>query len=269
MTGAMALDGVMAVAELADIGWSRYERIAERRTASDVAGDETAVLEAMLTDEKAECRRLRAILDEYEKTLKELREKTAGVKWMDDTPEGTDDFFQCLQQRISAPDFVAKLQAPPEMAEGVQTKHSEEDGYEVKMCAEDDCGWWEWVLANDAQSHAVESSDQLDGSGYIVVDNTDVIDGIAHFVARYVATHPDTKGLTPEQLQKAMVTAMNELRSQGTFRKMWDWGKFFYTYGSWVPTVLSVYRNPLLVRTALIGAYTSTCILARIFRTGI
>jgi len=268
----MALEGVVAAAELADIGWSRYERIAERRSACEAVGEEKAVLEALLAEERAETRRLKATMDEYEKVLKELQEKTAGVQWLSKevgSAEGTADFFERLQQRVNAPDFLERLRAPPGDIEGdsvaSRTRFSDADGYEVSL-SDDDSDWWQWVSDSETHAPSVENTDLVDGSGYVVVEKEDVIDGIAHFVAKFIASHPDTKGLTPEQLQKAISMALKELRSSTVMRSLWEWGKFFYTYGSWVPTVFSMYKNPFIVRGALIGMYASSRIILGVLR---
>ena len=66
------------------------------------------------------------------------------------------------------------------------------DGYEVAVDVEDP-DWWLWVTPNDVSPTPNEPSDLLDGSGYVVVESEDVIDGIASFIARFLAAHPEAK----------------------------------------------------------------------------
>lgn len=66
------------------------------------------------------------------------------------------------------------------------------DGYEVAVDVEDP-QWWLWVTPNDVSLTPHEPSDLLDGSGYVAVETEDVIDGIASFIAHFLAAHPETK----------------------------------------------------------------------------
>lgn len=66
------------------------------------------------------------------------------------------------------------------------------DGYEIAVDVEDP-DWWLWVTPNDVSLTPHEPSDLLDGSGYVAVETEDVIQGIASFVAHFLAAHPETK----------------------------------------------------------------------------
>jgi hypothetical protein len=77
------------------------------------------------------------------------------------------------------------------------------DGVSVKVDVNDP-SWWEWVT--DRDKYGGEPKEDLEhslgGEGYVIVDQDDVIDGIADFVAHYLVTLPQTEGLPPKELQQ-------------------------------------------------------------------
>jgi hypothetical protein len=77
------------------------------------------------------------------------------------------------------------------------------DGVSVKVDVNDP-SWWEWVTDRDKYGGEPEEDleHSLGGEGYVIVDQDDVIDGIADFVAHYLVTLPQTEGLPPKELQQ-------------------------------------------------------------------
>lgn len=268
----MVLEGAVAVAELADMAWGRFRQKSNQTTVAAVLRDEAMAAEHALALEKAENRRLRAILEEYKTALSAVQQNQPGVEWLGqelNTAEGTANVYKKLQDKVNSPEFFAKLQLPPECrgeasVQGM-TRFSDKDGFEVNTDLEDP-DWWSWVTDKDMFNTPSEDVDSLDGSGYIVIETDDVIDAMANFIAQYLLVHPDTKNMTPKQVQEAVVCALAELRVKGTFRRLWDWGKFFYTTGSWATTAFGVYRNPILVRGALLAIWTSSRIILALVR---
>eukprot|EP00897_Mesotaenium_endlicherianum_P001604 jgi/Mesen1/1471/ME000132S00413 len=270
----MAAEVAVAVAEVAEVAWSRYEKRKEHVGKYAKCEKEALEAEEALHQEQAENKRLRDLLEEYKRDLESLQKRTDGVEWLGrelNTAGGTSNVLGFLERKVQSPEFLEQLKSP--------TSHHEEGPAEglskTQVCTKgeveaeidvDDPDWW---LVPDAKTRGVEQKEEceeLDGDSYVLVDKEDVIDGIASFVARYLAYHPQTKGMTPVQLQQTLGYALSELRLKGTVRRFWDWGKFLYTVGCWSATFVSIYKNPLLVRAAMIAIWTSCRVILQLFK---
>eukprot|EP00271_Cylindrocystis_brebissonii_P023406 TRINITY_DN9693_c0_g1_i1.p1 TRINITY_DN9693_c0_g1~~TRINITY_DN9693_c0_g1_i1.p1 ORF type:complete len:275 (+),score=45.58 TRINITY_DN9693_c0_g1_i1:130-954(+) len=273
----MVLEQAVLVAEVAEFAWNGYQRRSEGHMNALLRENEALAAEGSLARVKLENRKLQATLEEYRVALLDLQHRAACRKWLGDelsTPEGTLEIYEKLEKKVNSQEFLDALEFPPdirgESASG-RARCSSGNGYEINVTPEgseeDPAGdWWLWVTDKDMYDVPREDSDTLDGSGYVVLDREDVIDGLANFIARFLLVHPDTKNMTPKQLQDAIVFALAELRVKSTFRRLWDWGKFFYTVGSWTAPVFSVFRNPLIVRATLLAIMTSSRVIMRVAR---
>jgi len=100
---------------------------------------------------------------------------------------------------------------------------------------------------------------------WTVVDQGDVVDALAHFIARFVAAHPHASELSPEQLQRALSTALKDVR-RSKLRSLWEWGRSIHRWGVWSYGVVSMYENPWLVRAFVCGLWTAgRCAVGLVF----
>ncbi|GJP72791.1 hypothetical protein CLOP_g3549 [Closterium sp. NIES-67] len=115
--------------------------------------------------------------------------------------------------------------------------------------------WWQWVTDMDAGVvHGSEPCEALEGEGeYEVVHVEEVVDGIAHVLARYIALHPEYQSLTPEEMEKALSTGIQHIRRQGLMKQMYQWGRGAYKTACATSFLVSIYKERVLVR-AIVGA---------------
>lgn len=137
-------------------------------------------------------------------------------------------------------------------------------GGHMEICVEEDedAECWQWVTAREMRGGIRPTSEPcsgLDGEeDYELVEGDDVVDGISLVLARFIATHPDYKGLSAEDLQKAMCAGFKDLKGKGVFRALWDWSKFVYKASRWTAAAYNVYRHPLMVRAIMLALLSST-----------
>ncbi|CAI5969437.1 unnamed protein product [Closterium sp. NIES-64] len=115
--------------------------------------------------------------------------------------------------------------------------------------------WWQWVTDMDAGViRGSEPCEALEGEGaYEVVQVEEVVDGIAHVLARYIALHPEYQSLSPEELEKALSSGIQHIRRQGLLKQMYQWGRGAYKTACATSFLVSIYKERVLVR-AIVGA---------------
>lgn len=67
------------------------------------------------------------------------------------------------------------------------------DGLYVKADV-DDPNWWLWLSENDTGNKDIkEVQDGLGCDGYVMVNQEDIVDSIASYIARYISSIPQAK----------------------------------------------------------------------------
>lgn len=131
---------------------------------------------------------------------------------------------------------------------------------------EEENGIKEVKVAATASSSAPEKSPSspslLEGS-YVLVSRDDVVDAVAHFIASYVASLPQSRDLNPEALRSALSTTLCELRC-GKIKKIWAWGKWLYRAAALSYGAFGAYTNPWLARAVLAALWTSAKVMVAV-----
>nr|CAB3493570.1 unnamed protein product [Digitaria exilis] len=71
-----------------------------------------------------------------------------------------------------------------------------------------------WVLvACDTAASNLEEISGIDNENYVMINEDDIVDGIATFVARCILEDPKSKSLSPVQLQKGMSILLAAIRA--------------------------------------------------------
>lgn len=203
----------------------------------------------LLKEEDDERDRFCAVLDLYEQALQDLRtfaRKKSFNKHIDD-----DQLYNRLEAKIASPDFLETLGsihvAPAKAA--VETQ--------------DDQGSWDFISEKDLISSDLEDSRNcLKPESYVVVNQEDIVEGMACFMAKYVSSLPQSKDLSPKQLQTALRKVLGAPR-KGRLRRLWSGSKFLYTAASWGATAVSLYNNPIVVQAASKAFWTSIQIVTK------
>ena len=109
---------------------------------------------------------------------------------------------------------------------------------------------------------APSSPSLLEGS-YVVVSRDDVVDAVAHFIALYVASLPQSRDLSPEALRSALATTLGELR-RGKVKRLWAWGRWLYRAAALGYGAFGAYTNPWLARAVLAALWTSAKVMVAV-----
>jgi hypothetical protein len=117
--------------------------------------------------------------------------------------------------------------------------------------------WWSWrrghsdsvavaevlLACPPSSSTPAVTTEALDA--YVLVTHDDVIDALADFIARLLASHPDAAHLSPKQLQGALSDAVRVVR-RSKLRRLWDWGRSAHRWGVWTYGVINIVESPIL-----------------------
>ncbi|CAM6090020.1 unnamed protein product [Calypogeia fissa] len=258
------LEVAVAVVEVADVAWEALER--RHAHSAAVIEHEQKFWEEKdeLARQHEENRRLRELLQEYQRALEHMQMKGGGGGEVEIEKTGGSgeslnsdtELYVRLKEKVDSPEFLAKL------AGGNEAPKSP-DRMEINVA--DDPSSWLWVTDHDLIERDTKfEQDGLGSDGYLIITHDDIVDGIASFMARYISSMPQTKGMTPQELQKAISQAFTDLEKKGRLRVLWNCGKFMYTATSWGATAVGLYRNPVIVRAAMMAVWTSCCVVVRL-----
>lgn len=229
-----------AMSEIAGSGFRAEGNEAEEDQAVAGGGD---VAGARRQDDFVDRERFCAILDLYEQALQDLRlfaRKGSFNEHMDD-----DQLFSRLEAKIASPDFLETLGS----IHVAPAKASQE--------TQDDQNSWDFISEKDWSSSDLEDArNSLKLESYVVVNQEDIVDGMACFMAKYVSSLPQSKDLSPRQLQSALKKVLGAPR-KGRLRRLWSGSKFLYTAASWGATAVSLYNNPIVAQAASKAFWTS------------
>ncbi|KAG6784332.1 hypothetical protein POTOM_010023 [Populus tomentosa] len=159
-----------------------------------------------------------------------------------------DELCDLLKSRVECPEFLEKLEL--ECAQLPGSQNITEDGSSWDMVSGDDL----WEGENDG-------SDQED---YVLVQQEDIVEGIACFMAAYLLSLKQTKDLAPAQLQEALSKTFSVKKKKGKLRKAWDGSKVIYNAASWGATAIGLYQNPVLFRAASKAFWTSCHVMSKL-----
>ncbi|BBN01920.1 hypothetical protein MPTK1_2g11270 [Marchantia polymorpha subsp. ruderalis] len=216
----------------------------------DVVAREKEILqvEDALEQQRLENQRLRAQLEEYQKALDGMHSRSS-----QETPS---ELYARLKKKVDSPEFLSKLTNCSEDSKSP-------DGMVVSVA--DDPSSWLMVTDNDLTDEELkEEGDQCGQDAFVVVTQEDIVDGIASFMARYISSNPQTKAMSPQELQKAISQAFTDLERKGKLRKLWNCGKFVYSAASWGATAAELYKSPVIVRAAMMAVWASCRVIKRL-----
>ncbi|KAF6138863.1 hypothetical protein GIB67_018594 [Kingdonia uniflora] len=121
---------------------------------------------------------------------------------------------------------------------------------------------WDVVGKNDLWEGGNIEPDQ---EGYVLVEQEDIVEGIACFMTAYLLSLKETKVLSPNQLQKALSNTFSIKKKRGKLQKAWDGSKAFYNVASWGATAIGIYQNPALLNAASMAFWKSCHVVSKFF----
>lgn len=208
------------------------------------------VVEGSEGEFRGERGQLRAILDLYQRALEDLKafalDKSIHKHF--DMSDG-DKIYDRLETKIASPDFLEKL--------------GHEASVQAQGNVQDEQNSWDLITERDLVTGDIKDSRNcLDPESYVLVNQEDIVEGMACFMARYITSLPQTKQLTPKQLQSVLKKAFG-VPKKGRFWKLWTSSKAFYTAASWGATAVGLYNNPALVQAASSAFWTSIHVVTK------
>jgi len=117
--------------------------------------------------------------------------------------------------------------------------------------------WWTIVNpdtlgADDDKDISYEDSEL--GDSFAVIQQDDVNESMASFLAVSIERHPDAKQLSPAELKKILDGTLAQAKKQGSLSQAYGWGMWLYSSYSWGSYIVRIYREPTLVKLVLQAA---------------
>jgi hypothetical protein len=117
-------------------------------------------------------------------------------------------------------------------------------------------GSWVLVACDTAGAHLEEISG-IDDENYVIINEDDIVDGLATFVARCILEDPKSKSLSPAQLQKAVAKALDSMKARWRWSTFWEAGQIIYILTTWGITLAGLYKSRHVLKVAAKGAAAS------------
>jgi len=120
---------------------------------------------------------------------------------------------------------------------------------EVAVVDMDNVEWWTIVNPESLEEEKdITFEDSELGDSYAVINQDDVTESLANFVAVSIQRNPDAKQLTPAELKKVLDGTFAQMKKQGTLSSAYGWGMWLYSSYSWGSYIVRVYREPMMVK---------------------
>lgn len=145
-----------------------------------------------------------------------------------------DELYDLLKTKVMSPVFVDKLRS-------IFLSNILESAKRPV----DEFSSWDLVTEADLLRNKLnQSCSCLNQESYVVVNQEDIVEGIAYYMARYLLTLNNMKEMTPEQLQEALKKTFAVTKNKGKLHKIWDGSKTIYNMASWGATAVGIYCSP-------------------------
>jgi len=197
------------------------------------------------------------------------------------TAQGTKKFYAALQCHVSSQKFRDHIDRvrpegvgailEEEDESSVEAEHrpsstddddlivipsqlTDSDPSQVAVVDLDQADWW--TVVPPLRSDELAEPDTLDGA-FVVVEEDEVVEAIAEFLAAYVVAMPHMKRVPNDQLQAKLSTVFSDFQEKGAMTQLWEWGQFLYTTYGWTATAVGVYQEPEVALWVLRGLWTA------------
>ncbi|MFS8009829.1 hypothetical protein Hanom_Chr14g01289941 [Helianthus anomalus] len=216
--------------------------------------DETTPLdvkEKELEGLRLENQRLRDLLEENVKLLQSISESPC---LLEDCPP---DLHTRIMDTVESPKFLSQLKTlHKDSLDGLPGIDLQVDEILINVGREEP-SLWIWVT--DEMVHGnVEEKSGIDNENYVVINQEQVVDGIANFMARCVLLNPKAKSLTPEEMQKKLSKALGGMSKFEKVLEIWHAGQIFYLMATWGLALAGLYQSRAVLRVAAKGVHATS-----------
>ncbi|XP_074583462.1 uncharacterized protein LOC141839581 [Curcuma longa] len=203
-------------------------------------------LEAVLEN----CRRALELLENSDLDPGPSAPVDHGERSQSATDSGADELCSLLKSKVESPNFLEKLgNIRSSVSQNIQDDNAS------------------WNIINAADSWEDKHIDGENGSDedYVLVNQEDVVDSIANFMAAYLLSLKKTKELTPDQLQEVLCKAFSVKKRKSRLRKAWQGSQIIYNVASWGATAIGIYQNPAILESATVAVWSSCNAISKLF----
>lgn len=247
------LEVVKTVVEIAELAWSALEHHRENRKAGGEDDDHE------ISRLRSENLLLRGILEENLQILKKVSEDCSFSK--DDCPP---DLYARLEALVDSSSFLTKLESLHQDSNAIPNiSYPPIEAEDLKLVDlsvrgdHEEPGRWVWVT-KDALPNKLEEASEIDNENYVVIDEENVVDGIAEFIAKCIHENPKSKVLKPEELRRVVTTVLGGFRNKSKLKFVWEAGKVIYVLSTWGICLAGLYQSRHVVRAAAAGVHTAS-----------
>ncbi|XP_042379565.1 uncharacterized protein LOC121972041 [Zingiber officinale] len=130
---------------------------------------------------------------------------------------------------------------------------------------QDDNASWNIINAADSWEDKLIDGENGSDEDYVLVNQEDVVDSIANFMAAYLLSLEKTKELTPDQLQEVLCKAFSLKKRKSRLWKAWQGSQIIYNAASWSATAIGIYQNPAILEKASVAIWSSCNAISKLF----
>ncbi|CAN0846086.1 hypothetical protein LINGRAHAP2_LOCUS4287 [Linum grandiflorum] len=122
-----------------------------------------------------------------------------------------------------------------------------------------------WVWVTEEMVHGnVEEYSGIDNESYVVINENQVVDAVATFMAKCITANPKSQKLSPEELQKAVTEALAGGSSKlERAIGIWHAGQLFYALSTWGVALVGLYKTRAVLKVAAMGIHSTSKVVLR------
>ncbi|KAI7724646.1 hypothetical protein M8C21_006380 [Ambrosia artemisiifolia] len=209
------------------------------------------VKEKELEGLRLENQRLRELLEQNLELLKNISESPC---LLEDCPP---DLHTRIMDTVESPKFLIQLKTlQKDSVDGIPGIDLQGDEILINVGREEP-SLWIWVTEEMVHGN-VEEKSGIDSENYVVINQEQVVDGIANFMARCVLLNPKAKNLTPEEMQKKLTKALGGMSKFEKVLEIWHAGQIFYLMATWGLAIAGLYQSRAVLRVAAKGVHATS-----------
>ncbi|OVA02024.1 hypothetical protein BVC80_8137g9 [Macleaya cordata] len=253
------LEVVETVLGVADVAWSAMEfshnhlhHHQDQQSNDHPSSVSEEAEEKEIASLRSENQRLRSLLEENLKLFQNLSQSPSLSK---DCPP---DLYKRLVAAVDSTAFLTQLESLHQASLNASTNNfpfeeaTEADLQSVKILVNGEPSWWVWVT-DEKLSSCVEERSGIDDENYVVVNEEQVVEGVANFMAKCILSNPKAKKLSPEELQKTVASALGGVNKLEQMVNIWHAGKIFYALSTWGLALTGLYTHRAILKVAAKG----------------
>lgn len=120
--------------------------------------------------------------------------------------------------------------------------------------------WWTLVNRPKPVQHKdnfqYHKDDDLLGGPYVLLQEKDVVESVAIFVAQCIVQQ--SNGVPkPDELLDRINGNFKQIKEKGMLREVWDWGTFLHSVSKWGLAAYEIYTDPLCARILITSIVSS------------